>query len=1077
MVKYIISLCFTVLSSPAYSQNIMIIILDDIGVDRVGTYGHSTAAPTPNIDALAQSGVMFDRFWAYPSCSPFRASVLTGTHPFRHGVGRPIRIDGSIPEWYFGLDEAAENMAHVLKANGYRTAAVGKWHMAGADKTPSHPLDAGFDYFSGSLSNPPHSMTELPATDYWNWEKCTNGSCVLSSTYMTIDTTDEAIQQLSGSEPYFLWVGYNAAHTPIHEPPLELHSFNGQCVDGFPRPICHKAMIEALDTELARLIAAADMSDTTIFVVGDNGTPRCCTEPPFSPEHAKSTLYEGGLNTPLIVSGQAVAPYAQGQVANPIIQATDIFNTIMDITGVLETAQDSISFLPYLLEPSFSSIRSATYAEQFGPNGGPPDPLLWERAARDEKYKLIRSTPPAGDSDEFLDLEADPFEEFPLDLESLSPEEQASFDTLQEIIADPAAAQANLFTCTEQGIRDAVELAGGPHTFDCPGPTTVITTGTIVIRKDVILDGEDALTIDGADDHRVFDLRANVTELRNLTVTHGRASDCGGGITVRGRKGLILDNVIVDDNWAQNCGGGINMHSNATLWTYNSTISNNFVERPSGEGGGIGADVYDAPGADVQLFHSTVSGNSIAPCRTASCSGGRGGGIYLSGKGPSLILVNSTVSGNTTDAAEGLGGGITVFSYLNRGAIHLVNSTIANNIAASYSAISHFDAPLESSNSVIEGSCDGDNRDVSLGGNVESPGDSCKFTDPTDQVNVTSGQLALGPLQDNSGLTETHALLPGSVAIDAAVLLECPLTDQRGAPRPEPSGAACDAGSYELGSTPPASPPPPPTRQSNTQRICIKIMNGEAVKVGDAQGKESVKCQKLAARGSTDKLGIPPQAQTAQACLTNDVKGRVRKKVSKLADRDESKCLAEPQQLPDFGYAGATGAGLAVLGENLGLTADLFGPDLDAALVLKDQDKVGAKCQEVVHGLSHRVFKAVAKEVQKNADHSLRGRFLLQAYSAVSLSRTVRHAIEGDAKRKIAKAESKLTDKAGRTCEGDLTNLFPGTCSDRAGTASNLAECANEVARCRACKAAEGFGALTLDCDGFDNGLADSSCQ
>jgi hypothetical protein len=254
-------------------------------------------------------------------------------------------------------------------------------------------------------------------------------------------------------------------------------------------------------------------------------------------------------------------------------------------------------------------------------------------------------------------------------------------------------------------------------------------------------------------------------------------------------------------------------------------------------------------------------------------------------------------------------------------------------------------------------------------------------------------------------------------------------------------------------------------------------VNGEAVKVGDAQGKESVRCQKYAARGSTDKLGIPPQTQTAQACLTNDVKGRVQKRVVKLADRDLSKCLAEPQQLPDYGYAGAMGAGMAVLGESLGLTADLFGPDLDAALVLKDQEKVGAKCQEVVHSLSHRVFKTVAKEVQKSADHSLRGRFLLQAYSAVSLSRTVRHAIEGDAKRKIVKAESKLTDRAGRTCEGDLTNLFPGTCSDRAGTASSLAECANEVARCRACKAAEGFGALTLNCDGFDNGLADSSCQ
>jgi hypothetical protein len=266
-------------------------------------------------------------------------------------------------------------------------------------------------------------------------------------------------------------------------------------------------------------------------------------------------------------------------------------------------------------------------------------------------------------------------------------------------------------------------------------------------------------------------------------------------------------------------------------------------------------------------------------------------------------------------------------------------------------------------------------------------------------------------------------------------------------------------------------------RQSDAQRKCIKAMNSEAVKVGDAQAKESVKCQKFAARGLTDKLGNPPQTQTAQACLTNDVKGKVQKKVSKLADRDESKCLAEPQQLPDFGYAGTLGAGSAVLSESLGLTADLFGSDLDAALVLKDQDKVGAKCQEAVHSQAHKVFKTVTKEVAKSADNSVRGGTLLQAYSALTLSSTVRNAIEADPRSTIAKVESKLTDKVGKTCQGGLTSLFPGMCLGRAGTASNLAECVNEAARCRSCKAAEGFGALTLDCDGFDNGLADSSCQ
>jgi hypothetical protein len=254
-------------------------------------------------------------------------------------------------------------------------------------------------------------------------------------------------------------------------------------------------------------------------------------------------------------------------------------------------------------------------------------------------------------------------------------------------------------------------------------------------------------------------------------------------------------------------------------------------------------------------------------------------------------------------------------------------------------------------------------------------------------------------------------------------------------------------------------------------------MIAKSVRIGDAQGKENVWCEKQAARGLTDKLGIPPQAQTAQACLTNDVKGKVQKRTKRLADRDATRCLADPQQLPDFGYVGYPGAGLAAQFGSLGLTADLFGPDLDAALVQKSQDKAGAKCQKVVHSGSHKVFRAVTREVKKSVEDSLRGKTLPQADSTSTLSLAARSAMKADPRNKIARAESNLANRVGRTCQGNLASLFPGTCSGSAGTALNLAACANEAARCRSCKAAEGFGALTLGCEGFDNGLEDSSCQ
>jgi hypothetical protein len=251
----------------------------------------------------------------------------------------------------------------------------------------------------------------------------------------------------------------------------------------------------------------------------------------------------------------------------------------------------------------------------------------------------------------------------------------------------------------------------------------------------------------------------------------------------------------------------------------------------------------------------------------------------------------------------------------------------------------------------------------------------------------------------------------------------------------------------------------------------------EAVKIGDEQGKESVRCEKFAARGATNSLGFPPQVQTAQACLTNDVKGRVQRRFDRLANRDVFKCLVKPEQFPDFGYVGWPVAGSAAQLESLTMTADLFGPDLDAALVLKSEDKVGAKCRELVHNWSRQVFKAVAKEVQRSVDHSLRGKTLPQANSESVLSLAAQDAIEADSRSRIAKAESRLTTRLERSCEGDLVSLFPGTCSGRAGTALDLAQCVNEVARCRGCNAAAGLALLTLDCDGFDNDLADSSCE
>jgi hypothetical protein len=291
----------------------------------------------------------------------------------------------------------------------------------------------------------------------------------------------------------------------------------------------------------------------------------------------------------------------------------------------------------------------------------------------------------------------------------------------------------------------------------------------------VILDGEGDLTVDGGDAHRVFSVAAGVTvELRNLTVTEGSTDHLsslsigpGGGISNFGT--LILTNCTVSNSrtgdYFEGDGGGI--FNDGTLTVRNSTISRNCACPVYGRGGGI-RNV-----GTLTLESSTVSENF----------GTIGGGISDRG---TTIIINSTISGNSTF----LGG----TGIENLGPLTVANSTLSGRHPQNPGeAILNF-GTANLTNTLIEGWCGG--QLISHGGNVESPGDTCGFTDSTDQVGVTGAALALGPLANNGGPTETRRLLPDSIAIDAAVGCPPPGEDQRGVARPQ--GAVCDAGAFEL---------------------------------------------------------------------------------------------------------------------------------------------------------------------------------------------------------------------------------------------------------------------------------------
>jgi hypothetical protein len=328
-----------------------------------------------------------------------------------------------------------------------------------------------------------------------------------------------------------------------------------------------------------------------------------------------------------------------------------------------------------------------------------------------------------------------------------------------------------VFPCTELGIRSAVAAGGGPYTFSCDGPTTVRTEAEIVIDNDVILDGEGNLTIHGRGEHRVLNVPPGVTvTLHGMTIRQGHISDGnGGGIATGGT--LTLNDTAVSNNTASSSGCLLR-----------------------GYGGGI----YNT-GA-LTLNNSTVSYNRAEDSYcwlTGTTHGGVGGGIDNRG---TLTLTNSTVSYNTAESSVG---GITSSPGTVQqieGALTLTNSTVSGNMADSVGGIW---GRFESFGSVLSANTEeGGVRNcvfpaASLGYNIESPGDTCGFNSAGDQVNVSEEQLNLEPLADNGGPTMTHALLPGSVAIDVIPEAACEVDeDQRGVTRPQ--GTMCDVGAFEL---------------------------------------------------------------------------------------------------------------------------------------------------------------------------------------------------------------------------------------------------------------------------------------
>jgi len=384
--------------------NILIVVADDLGTDKVRIYGEHVDTPnTPVIDDLARSGVMFRNAYSAPVCSPTRAMLQTGQPVHQTGIGNPMDVlndpfplDPDLPALPGLLDESRGRYHH---------AVVGKWHLGvhEANGQFHHPLDMGYAYHAGPSGNFVHNGVDGKPQTYWDYEKSVQGIVERHDVYATTDTVDEAIGQIEATiGPWMVVVAFNAPHTPFHRAPSHLHSMEG--VDGSVDE--YSSMVEAMDTEIGRLLEVVDMSVTTVLFMGDNGTPKYAVSEPWPRERAKGKVYEGGVRVPLIVAGAWVPEL--GLTSEALVSIQDVFATVGELAGVdaltVAPDADAMSLVPLFRDPQGATGRDIIQAWKFTPSGPIQPPREYEELkemARDSRFKLIRHL---NEPDELYDL-------------------------------------------------------------------------------------------------------------------------------------------------------------------------------------------------------------------------------------------------------------------------------------------------------------------------------------------------------------------------------------------------------------------------------------------------------------------------------------------------------------------------------------------------------------------------------------------------------------------------------------------------------------------------------------------------
>ncbi len=386
-------------ASPARRPNVVLIVADDLGWNDVGFHG--SEIETPHIDRLAREGVVLERFYTAPMCTPTRAALLSGRSPVQLGLWTSV-----LQPWdRHGLPGDEYTLARRFRDSGYQTAMIGKWHLGHA-RSEYLPNLHGFHSFFGSLGGALDYYTHSRGNALFQFEHDLqrDGTPAHEEGYLTRLYAEEAVAYIRNREPgrpFFLYLPHQAVHSPNQAPAEHVAKYSH--LRGARR--VHAAMVDALDQAVGAVLEVLDeeclTDDTLVFFTSDNGG-----DASFGGDNAplaggKNSVFEGGIRVPAVFRWPRKLP--AGRVSGQLARDFDLYATLEVAANLrpLRAPGESMNLWPMLQGAPPRNDRTFFFA--FG---------ALQRAVIDGDWKLIRRIG-AGlvVTTSLYDLSRDPYEQ------------------------------------------------------------------------------------------------------------------------------------------------------------------------------------------------------------------------------------------------------------------------------------------------------------------------------------------------------------------------------------------------------------------------------------------------------------------------------------------------------------------------------------------------------------------------------------------------------------------------------------------------------------------------------------------